>query len=128
MFLRVHNVHNRLGTYLFNIWGHTEGGTLTPGSGLFVGPTGIACTHHFNPPRGSEFQYIDGAYRIEIFVLVDQPKPMKLMEVAFGLDDWSAAQLLQVEHIHLDLTWNADERGYDQNSEQRPKASIRQHG
>jgi hypothetical protein len=73
MFLRV---HNRGGTHLFDFWGHTEGGKLTLGSGLFVGPTGIACDHHFNPHRGSGFRYVEGEYRIEIFaVLVGQLSP-----------------------------------------------------
>jgi hypothetical protein len=126
MFLRV---HNRLGAYLFDFWGHTEGGKLTLGSGLFVGPTGIACDHHFNPPRNSKFQYVDGAYRIEILaVLVGQPKPRKLIEVTFSLDDWNAGQLLQIENISLWLVWNADERGYDQNIEQPPAVPARQHG
>ncbi len=118
-------VHNRLGTYLFDFWGHTEGGKLTLGSGLFVGPTGIACDHHFNPRRGSDFQYVDGAYRIEIVaVLVGRPQPIKLMEVVFTVDDWNAAQLLQIEDISLWLVWNADERGYDQNIEHPPAAKV----
>jgi hypothetical protein len=128
MFLRV---HHRLGTYLFDFWGHTEGGTLTLGSGLFVGPTGIARDHHFNPRRDSDFQYIDGAYRIEIFaVLVGQPQPMKLMEVIFTVEAWNAAQLTPIEGIALEdialfLVWNPDERGYDQNIEQPPATSTR---
>ena len=61
MFLRVHQ--QRGGIYLFDFWGHTEGGKLTPGSGLSVGPTGIACDHHFNPHNGSiDFLYVDGEY------------------------------------------------------------------
>jgi hypothetical protein len=128
MFLRV---HHRLGTYLFDFWGHTEGGKLTLGSGLFVGPTGIAREHHFNPRRGSDFQYVDGAYRIEIFaVLVGQSQPMKLMEVIFTVEAWNAAQLNPIEGIALEdialfLVWNPDERGYDQNIEQPPATSTR---
>lgn len=122
MFLRV---HHRGGTYLFDFWGHTEGGKLTLGSGLFVGATGIACDHHFNPRRGSDFQYIDGAYRIEVFAaLVGQRQPTKLMEVGFTVEDWNAAQL-SLADITLFLVWNADERGYDQNIEQPSTTSTR---
>lgn len=124
-------VHHRGGTYPFDYWGHTEGGKLTLGSGLFVGPTGIACDHHFNPRRGSDFQYLDGGYRIEIFAVPVGKQPTKLMEVAFTVDDWNAAQLAQIEDaaqledIALFLVWNTDALGYDQNIEQRPADRFR---
>ena len=57
MFLRVHQPS---GTYTFDFWGHTESGKLTLGSGLFVGPNGVVCDHHFNPRQGSG-DGIDGA-------------------------------------------------------------------
>lgn len=121
MYLRV---HHRDGTYPFDFWGHTEGGKLTLGSGLFVGPTGIACDHHFNPRRGSDFQYLDGAYRVEIFaVSVGKKQPKKLMEVAFTVDDGNAAQLGPIEDVALFLVWNTDAHGYDQNIQQ-PRSSV----
>ena len=65
MFLRVHHPG---GTFTFDFWGHTEGGKLTLGSGLFVGPTGVACDHHFNPHSGShDLLFVPGRYRIEVF-------------------------------------------------------------
>lgn len=58
MLLRVHNSY---GSHLFDFWGHTEGGKLTLGSGLFVGSTGIAADHHFNPRRdASRFVFAGG--------------------------------------------------------------------
>lgn len=118
MFLRVHHSG---GTYLFDFWGHTEGGKLTLGSGLFVGPTGIACDHHFNPHRGSNFRYVDGQYRIEIFaVLVGQQQPTKLMEVAFTVGEQNAAELIPFKDVALFLEWNADTRNYDQSIERLP--------
>jgi hypothetical protein len=45
------NVRQQYGTYLVDIWRHTESGKLTLGSGLFVGQTGIASDHHFNPRK-----------------------------------------------------------------------------
>jgi hypothetical protein len=47
--------------------GHTEDGKLTLGSGLFVGSTGIASDHHFNPREGVyNFFYGGGQYLIEV--------------------------------------------------------------
>ena len=65
MFLRVRQDY---GTYTFDFWGHTENGKLTLGSGLFVGATGVASDHHFNPREGlDEFLYVGGEYLIEVF-------------------------------------------------------------
>src|SRR5579859_789417 len=66
MFLRI---HQQYGTYVFDFWGHTENRVLTLGSGLFVGSTGIASDHHFNPHENSpDFLYVNGNYVIEVFV------------------------------------------------------------
>ncbi len=113
MFLKV---HQRGGTYLFDFWGHTEGGKLTLGGGLFVGPTGIACDHHFNPRgRSGDFLYVDGDYRIEIFaVVVGRRRPSKLMEVAFTVDRQKAAELIQTMESQLRLFWDPDAHTYDQ--------------
>src|SRR5437879_3251360 len=51
MYLRVHQPS---GMYIFDFWGYAgESEKLTLGSGLFVGPTGVAFNHHFNPRHDS---------------------------------------------------------------------------
>jgi hypothetical protein len=83
MFLKVRQGQ---GTYRFDFWGHTENGKLTLGSGLFVGPTGVASDHHFNPREssGDEFLFIDGEYLIEVFAtVVGSPKSEKLLTWRF---------------------------------------------
>jgi len=74
------NVRQDYGTHTFDFWGHTESGKLTLGSGLFLGSTGIASDHHFNPREGLEnFVYGGGDYLIEVFAtVVGRPKPEKL--------------------------------------------------
>jgi hypothetical protein len=120
MFLRV---HQPFGTFAFDFWGHTEAGKLTLGSGLFVGPTGIACDHHFNPHLGSEnFIFCDGQYRIEVFAaIVGEKQPTKLMEVAFTVDGQQAAELIQILDLELYLFWNADTMTYDGHLDRRPR-------
>jgi len=119
MFLRVHQSH---GNYVFDFWGHTESGKLTLGSGLFVGSTGVACDHHFNPRSGSaDFLFVDGRYRVEIFaVVVGQSRPKKLKEVSFIVDGQQAAELIQINDVALWLRWNADSRSYDGHLEREP--------
>lgn len=120
MFLRVHQPG---GTYTFDFWGHTEGGKLTLGSGLFVGQTGIASDHHFNPRHGSEgFLFINGHYRIEVFaVTVGSSTPKKLKEIHFDLDGQQAAELIQILDLELFLFWNSDRQNYEGSLERAPR-------
>jgi hypothetical protein len=102
------NVRQNYGTYIFDFWGHTENGKLTLGSGLFVGPAGIASDHHFNPREGLEnFIYGDGQYQIEVFAtVVGRSKPEKLMELNFTVTGEQAAELVQMPKRELFLFWN----------------------
>lgn len=119
MFLKV---HQRAKTYVFDFWGHTESGKLTPGSGLFVGPTGIACDHHFNPRRDSDdFLFAEGEYRVEVFAaIIGQSRSTKLAELAFTVGEQQAAELSRVTDVALYLLWNVDTRTYDGYLERRP--------
>lgn len=113
MFLKVHQNH---GTYLFDFWGHTEGGKLTLGSGLFVGPTGTASDHHFNPRADvldPNFIYTDGAYVIEVFATVIGRKPEKLAKLRFNINSLQAAEVIQIPKRELYLLWNPEARTYE---------------
>lgn len=112
MFLRVHHPY---GTYIFEFWGHTESGKLTLGSGLFVGSTGVAADHHFNPRHdANQFVFASGEYRVEIVAaLVGHTVPKKLMELTFWVNGQQSAELIQIFDVQLFLFWNADKRSYD---------------
>ena len=113
MFLNVRQAH---GTYRFDFWGHTENGKLTLGSGLFVGPTGVASDHHFNPREnsGDGFLFVDGEYLIEVFAtLVGRSKVEKLSTLTYTVNSLQAAELIQIPTRELYLLWNADTHGYD---------------
>jgi hypothetical protein len=120
MFLRV---HQPIGTYAFDFWGHTESGKLTLGSGLFVGATGVASDHHFNPRHGSDdFIFHPGEYRVEVFAkTVGKKRADKLMEVAFNVSGQQAAELIQILDTELYLFWNADMCAYDEYLDRRPR-------
>ncbi|MET3448167.1 hypothetical protein [Ralstonia sp. 1138] len=110
LFLRVHKDGQ---SYLFDFWGHTDGGRLTIGSGLFVGPTGVANDHHFNL-RGAPdaLLYTAGTYRVEIFATVAGRKSRKISDVEFDIDGHQSAELVQIPSRQLDLYWNADQGQY----------------
>jgi hypothetical protein len=112
MFLRVRNDY---GTYTFDFWGHTENGKLTLGSGLFVGATGVASDHHFNPRSDSEdFVFASGEYLVEVFAsIVGRRRSEKLKKLTFKVDGQQTAELVQILSRELYLLWNADTRTYD---------------
>jgi hypothetical protein len=112
MFLKVHQ--NNL-VYNFDFWGHTEGGKLTLGSGLFVGPTGLACDHHFNLRDDSNtFLFLNGDYSVEVFAtVVGRKQPDKLAALTFNVDGLQSAELIQIPKREMFLRWNAENRSYD---------------
>jgi hypothetical protein len=120
MFLRVQQPS---GTYVFDFWGHTDAGKLTLGSGLFVGQTGVASDHHFNPRRDAEhFIFTDGQYRIEVFaVTVGRSKPKRLKEMSFYVDGQQAAELIQITDLELFLFWNASTHSYEARLDRPPR-------
>jgi hypothetical protein len=123
MYLRV---HQPMGTFLFDFWGHTDAGKLTLGSGLYVGREGVACDHHFNPRHGSEeFLFHDGAYRVEVYATaVGRKQPWKLMEVTFTVDGQQAAELIQILNRELFLFWNPETRTYEAQVERPPQHEV----
>jgi hypothetical protein len=56
--------------YPFYYWSHGDA-RLVPGSGLFVGPEGVACNHHFMPRTHTpDLQIGEGEYRLEVFASI----------------------------------------------------------
>lgn len=113
MFLRVRHAY---GTFTFDFWGHTETGRLTLGSGLYVGPGGVASDHHFNPRRDAsvDFLYVAGDYQVDVFAtIVGQKKPKLLHRLNFFVDGIQSAELVQIPTREMYLVWNADTRSYD---------------
>lgn len=71
----------------FSFWGYGETRTLSPGSGLYVGQTGVAANHHFvlSPTRPS-YQFTTGEYTIEVYArVVGQPRPLRLSDIQIAL-------------------------------------------
>jgi len=78
-------------TQTFSVWAYGEK-KLVRGSGIYVGPEGVAHNHHFLlPSDGSKFEFISGDYQIEIFArLVGRKRTLKLAEINLVLTDEQA--------------------------------------
>jgi hypothetical protein len=79
----------------FNIWVYGERGNLVRGSGLFVGETGVAASHHFlTPDDGRSFRFTEGHYRLDVFAhMLGDRKPIRLFSQALDIPRDIAASL-----------------------------------
>lgn len=85
----------------FGFWGYGETGKLSPGSGLYVGQTGIAANHHFVlSVHQPEYEFKAGDYVVEVYArVVGRKRPMKLTEVAVTVTDEQAAVLADQDGV-----------------------------
>jgi hypothetical protein len=98
--------------YPFYYWSHGDA-RLVPGSGLFVGPEGVACNHHFMPRTHTpDLQFGEGEYRLEVFAsIVGQKIPLRLYSVRLHLSQ-AAAIGLQAAKCAYFFEWDPHENGY----------------
>jgi hypothetical protein len=122
MYLRV---FQRDWSYVFDRWAYGETDKLSPGSGLFVGPIGVAYNHHFLLNRDiAEFLYWDGDYKIEVYASVVGRKAQRLGEIKFELRGEQAALLVHVPDAGAFLEWNTEERHYVARVERRSNRRV----
>jgi len=92
MFLKVRRGES---VQTFNFWMYGERAALMIGSGLRVSEDGVACNHHFLPPKdGNAFAFLPGDYVIEIYAcIVQRSVTMLLSSVRVTLTQEGAADL-----------------------------------
>lgn len=78
----------------FNIWVYGEK-ELRRGSGLRIGPEGIAFDHHFLlPENAGSFEFLPGQYHAEVFALVlGEKRPRSLFTTRLSLSEQQAAAI-----------------------------------
>lgn len=80
---------------VFGFWGYAPTTEISPGSGLYVGQTGVAANHHFVLSEhypGYEFRA--GDYTIQVFARqAGRAEPLLLSEIGVVLDPGHAAAL-----------------------------------
>ena len=79
----------------FNIWVYGEA-SLARGSGLYVGENGVTCDHHFLlPSDGTQFEFLPGEYRVEVYAsLVGRKQPLLLSVTGLSMSEPIAKQTM----------------------------------
>ncbi|MGO1081315.1 hypothetical protein [Inquilinus sp. CA228] len=97
---------------VFSFWGYGETNQLAPGSGLYVGQTGIAANHHFIlSVHQPDYEFIPGDYSIEVFSrLVGRESPIRLIKFELSLSREHADILARHGGVLFEL--NPDGGGY----------------
>lgn len=96
---------NAKGTETFSFWGYGETNNLVPGSGLFIGKSGVAVNHHFvlsvdRPP----YEFSLGDYTIDIYArVVHRKKTDKLMTLSLTLNQELAVALSKGKGVLFEL-------------------------
>lgn len=107
----------------FNIWVYGERGDLVRGSGLFVGETGVAASHHFlTPDDGSSFRFTEGHYRLDVFAhILGDRNPIRLFSQTLDIPRDIAASL-EEPGTGLYFDWGPDSSRYLPHVEKRAPA------
>ena len=123
--LVIENIFVRLrrgeSTQNFNIWVYGEK-DLFRGSGLYVGPEGIASNHHFLTPKDTgKFEFRTGQYRLEVFAKVVGRRMTKLLtSIDFQISDGDAVKLKKPGNgIYFD--WGPDSESYHSHVDAKPR-------
>ena len=96
----------------FNVWVHGDE-KLVRGSGLFVGESGVAASHHFLAPRdGSTFQFSAGRYRLDVYArLLGDSAPTLLFSQRLEVSNEVAHALMEpATGVYFD--WGPDSSRY----------------
>lgn len=96
----------------FNVWVYGEEG-LRRGSGLYIPQEGVTANHHFLLPfAGAEFEFLAGAYVVQIFALLVGDKKSRLLRtIRVNVTSEHAAALRSGgEGLYFD--WSADVADY----------------
>lgn len=112
----------------FNIWVYGEK-DLARGSGLFIGPEGIATNHNFLTPTDvNNFDFAAGDYRLEVFgKLVGEKRVSLLSTIELRIESDEAEKLRQQDR-GINFNWGPDAGRYQTNIDgrrSRPSDAIK---
>lgn len=105
----------------FNVWGYGPDDKLSRGSGLFIGETGVAANHHFNPLTALPQQFfIPGDYELSVFIaLVGRKKPLRVATIQVTVPENARNDMLKPEAA-VWFDWEPDVNRYHGRVEVRP--------
>jgi hypothetical protein len=104
-------LHHECGVQIFGFWGYGETKQLVPGSGLYVGQTGVTANHHFVlSAHQPAYEFAPGKYTIEIFArLVGKQHPIKLNAVSVYVTEEHASVLARRGGVLFEISPEGDE-------------------
>ncbi|MDP7548202.1 MAG: hypothetical protein QGF20_12995, partial [Alphaproteobacteria bacterium] len=108
----------------FSIWVYGET-NLARGSGLFVGPDGVATNHHFLTPTDvKSFAFDKGEYQVDVFVKIVGESDVKLLStIELKIEETEAAKLRETGYgIFFD--WGPDSGRYQAHIDQRQNSEM----
>ncbi len=106
----------------FSIWVYGDD-RLARGSGIYVGPDGVACNHHFLLPEdGADFKLLPGQYLVRVHAKrVSDKEPLQLAQVSLTISE-SQAQELKNADAGIYFDWGPDQQAYHAHVEiKKPK-------
>ncbi len=108
----------------FSIWVYGDD-HLARGSGIYVGPDGVACNHHFLLPEdGADFRLLQGQYTVRVYAKrVSDPEPRQLAQVTLNISE-SQARELRNEDAGIYFDWGPDQQAYHAHVEVRKPTPI----
>lgn len=103
----------------FNIWVYGDE-KFVRGSGLFVGETGVAASHHFlTPTDGRGFRFTAGRYRLDVFAhLLGDKTKTRLFSQTLEISPEAGAALAE-PNSDLYFDWGPDSSSYLPHLEKR---------
>jgi hypothetical protein len=96
----------------FSIWVYGDQ-HLVRGSGIYVGPDGIACNHHFLlSENGSVFRLLPGRYTVRVYgKRTSDSDPREMIQLALTISE-ADAQRLAAEDAGIYFDWEPDQQAY----------------
>lgn len=107
----------------FSFWAHGPRESLSPGSGMFIGETGVTENHHFVvPDDGNGFRFIAGRYTLCVYArLLGETQPRQLFGHELEVSTENAAKLADPSTA-LYFNWGPDSGRYNPTVERRSPA------
>jgi hypothetical protein len=108
----------------FSIWVYGDD-HLARGSGIYVGPAGVACNHHFLLPEdGADVKLLPGQYTVRVYAKrVADREPRLLAQVPLNISE-SHAKELENENAGIYFDWGPDQQAYHAHVEIRKPKQI----
>ena len=96
----------------FSIWVHGDG-TLSRGSGMFIGQEGVVTNHHFlQPPTGNEITFTSGLYEMQVFArIVGRKRSVAIGTVNLDVSQEQATFLRRADY-GLYFDWGPESETY----------------